>query len=116
MSLKLPSESKRARIMVDERGIEQLTLRVKFTDAERLARELLEHLEQGFSPKVHQAYQLVRPTPSGLPAANVEDITVRHHVLGLLESEQFADQLYRSLEMYFASIDGSVSHIVAGEG
>jgi hypothetical protein len=101
--------------MADDRRIEKLTLREKFTDAERLARELLEHLEQGFCPKIHQAYQLVRPTPSGLPAANVEDITVRNHVVSVLESEQFADQLYENLERYFAAIDSAVSRIVAGE-
>lgn len=101
--------------MVDDRRIEQLTLREKFADAERLTRELLEHLEQGFSPKAYQAHQIVRPTPSGLPAANVEDVTVRNQVVGLLESDQFADQLYSSLEKYFAAIDASVSRIVGGE-
>jgi len=101
--------------MLDDRRIEQQTLREKFTEAERLTRELTEHLEQGFCPKVHQAWHLVRPTPSGLPAANLEDITVRNHVAGLIESDQFSDRLYGSLEKYFTSIDASVSRIVAGE-
>ena len=102
--------------MAGNRRLDQLTLREKFTDAERVTRELLEHLEQGFRPRVQQAHQLVRPTPSGMPAANVEDITVRNHVVGVLESDQFADQLYTSLEQYFGAIDTSVSRIVSGEG
>jgi hypothetical protein len=102
--------------MVDDRRLDRLTLREKFTDAERLIRELAEHLEQGFCPKVGQTLQLVRPTPSGLPAANVEDITVRTQVAALLESDQFSDRLYESLEKYLAAIDASVGKIVGGEG
>jgi hypothetical protein len=108
----VPVTENEVSVVVDDRRPEQSTLRELFSTTERLIRELDEHLEQGFIPKAQQANDLVRPTPSGLPAANLEDITVRNHVAGILESENFTDQLYTNLERYFAAIDSSVSRIV----
>lgn len=101
--------------MARQRSIEQLTLRDMFTEAERLTRELTEHLEQGFNPKVSELLQLVRPTPSGAPASNVEDITVRNHVADVLDSENFTARLYKTLDVYLEGINRSASRIVGEE-
>jgi len=100
---------------MSERPIEQLTLREMFTETVRLTRELTEHLEQGFNPKVSELNQLARPTPSGAPASNVADVTVRNHVSSVLESDNYTDQGCRSLEKYFAAINKAVSRIVGEE-
>jgi hypothetical protein len=100
---------------VAERPIEQMTLREMFTDAERLTRDLIEHLDQGFSPRAHQLLRLVRPTETEAFSSNIEDVTVRGHSARLLESEDFAEEIYGKLARYCTTIDENVSRIVTGE-
>ena len=61
-------------------AIDQLTLREKLRDAAHVARELIEHLELGFVPKVHELRKLSRQhdPASGLPP--VADVTIRSYV------------------------------------
>ncbi len=95
-----------------ERPVEQLTLREMFKDAERLTRDLIEHLDQGFHPKAHQLHRLVRPTDTEAFDARVEDVTVRNHVLRVLESEEYTEKLYEKLQQYYLAIDKVASRIV----
>ena len=98
-----------------EKPLEHLTLREKFTDAERLARELIEHLEQGFVPKAQSLIELVRPARSGTPAADVEDTTVRNTVSRVLETESFTNEVYAKLERYAKAIETEAGRVVSGQ-
>ena len=97
-------------------AIEHLTLREKLRDAARGARELIEHLEHGFVPKVHDLRKLCRqhdPTSGSPPVA---DVTVRGYVSAVLESDQFTAGLNSSLENYLNSIQRDVAEVVSRGG
>lgn len=93
---------------------ENLTLRELFVNSDRFARELIEHLEQGFIPKTETLINLVRPTQDGTPAANVKDITIRNQVASLLESENFTEQIYSKLKKHCDAIENHTSKIIDG--
>ena len=97
-----------------ERPISQYTLREMFTEAERLTRELVDHLDHGFTPCAHRLVRLVRPTETEAHPSDVEDITIRNQSAQLLESENFTEQVYQKLEAYSKAIDAAVSRIVTG--
>ncbi len=95
------------------RPIQQQTLREMFVEAERLTRELIEHLDQGFLPKSHELARLVRPINGEPPGLNdLEDVTVRTQAARLLESDTFTDRVYESLNEYCLAIDASTSRIL----
>jgi hypothetical protein len=100
--------------MID-RPLEQITVREMFTEAERLTRELSDHLENGFLPKVHNLLRLVRPNPQHVDVVNVEDRVIRTHASVVLESERFTEQLYDRLQRFCEGIDQKVERIVSGE-
>jgi len=85
-------------------SLSQLTLRELFTHAERLARELIEHLDQGFLPKLQTMRELARPVDD-LNAEQVPDVTVRNQAKQLLDSDEFTQPLLRKLDDYLQAID-----------
>lgn len=96
-----------------ERGIEQLTLREMFVEAERQTREFIEHLDQGFLPKTHELARLLRPIHGEPPGLNVlEDVTVRTQTGSLLDSEAYTEEMFVRLGEYCRAIDSSVSRIL----
>ena len=92
--------------------LESLTLREKLIDTERLTRELSQHLEQGFIPKV-QALRRVTRTAEGA-TEETTDATVRNTVTSILESETFATELSTRLNQYVVSIETEVGKIMKG--
>jgi len=97
---------------VVDRSVEQLTLHELLTNSERLTRELIEHLEQGFIPKVHHLRRLTRMSKTDVDLDKLEDVTVRTHAARVLESENFTNQLYERLAGYVTAIDDSATRIV----
>jgi hypothetical protein len=97
-----------------ERDVNNLTLRELFNSAERLTRELIEHLEQGFLFKSRSLARLVAATPGEPEYEQIEDLTIRNQVDDLLKSEDFTEQLYRRLEQYYRAIDENVTRISTG--
>jgi hypothetical protein len=93
-------------------SIDQLTLREKLRDAEHVLRELAEHLEMGFIPKVHELKKLSRQhdPASGLPP--VADVTIRSYVSSVVESDRFTVGLNESLEKYLNAIQKDVGEVV----
>ena len=97
-----------------ERPVGQLTLREMLTDAERMTRELGEHLDQAFIPKCHELTRLVRPINGEPPdVRSLEDVTVRTQAARILEVETFTDGLFEKLMKYCQAIDHSVGKIVS---
>ena len=97
-----------------EKDVQNLTLRELFKDSERLTRELIEHLEQGFLFKSRAVTRLVSPTPGDPEYEQIEDLTIRNQSDNLLKSEDFTEQLYRRVEQYYRAIDENVTRISAG--
>ena len=99
-----------------ERPVQQLTLREMLIEGERLCRELIEHLDQGFIPKCHELSRLVRPINGEPPDIRVlEDVTVRTQAARILESETFTETIFEKLSVYCRAIDEAVNRI-ATEG
>lgn len=98
-----------------KRAPSQLTLREMFSDSERLASELVEHLELGFIPTNEQLIRLVRVVPDGIEKRRVEDISVRNQAAELLKSDNFAQELFDKLDEYLKAIDQSVNRVINGE-
>jgi hypothetical protein len=92
-------------VAVDERPAEQLTLRERFTSAEWLIRELLEHLEQNFLPKSRAVEELVRSHARADERREFADTTVRTRVAALLASDDFSQTLLNKLERLLTAID-----------
>jgi len=95
-----------------KRAPSQLTLREMFSDSERLASELVEHLELGFIPTNEQLIRLVRVVPDGIEKRRVEDISVRNQAAELLKSDNFTQELFEKLDEYLKAIDQSVNRII----
>jgi hypothetical protein len=96
---------------------EQMTLREKFKLGGVVVRELIEHLEQGFSPKIGELERLVRPADGSATYRldedeTVTDVTVRHQTAELLESEDFTDDLFERTFQLLAAIDKEVAAIL----
>jgi hypothetical protein len=84
-----------------------------FVDAERLVREFIEHLDQGFLPTTHELARLLRPIHGEPPGLNViEDVTVRTQAARLLESEAYSEEMFTKLGEYCRAIDKAVSRIL----
>tara|TARA_R110002095_G_scaffold149943_1_gene129564 strand:+ start:2465 stop:2743 length:279 start_codon:yes stop_codon:yes gene_type:complete len=92
-----------------------MTLREMFSDTERLAAELVEHLELGFIPTNEQLIRLVRVVPDGIEQRQVEDISVRNQAAELLKCDNFTQDLFEKLDEYLKAIDLSVNQIVDGK-
>ena len=93
-------------------SIDNLTLREKLRDAEHVLRELAEHLEQGFIPKVHELKKISRQPDPASGAAPVADVTIRSYVSGVVESDRFTGGLVESLEKYLNAIQKDGSEVV----
>lgn len=93
--------------------IERFTLREKIRESARGLRELIDHLEMGFVPKVHELRKLCRQHDPTSGAPPVADVTIRSYVLSVVESERFTVGLNESLENYLNSIRKDVSEVIA---
>ena len=81
-------------------------------EAERLAHELIDHLEQNLVPRTREVHELVKPdSPFNTSGAGVQDVTVRSQVAKLLESQEFAEQLFLKTRQYLETIDQSIGGV-----
>jgi hypothetical protein len=82
-----------------------MTLREMLIEAERLTRELAEHLDQAFIPNCHELARLVRPINGEPPDVRaLEDVTVRTQAARILESETFTETIFEKLSEYSRAI------------
>jgi hypothetical protein len=84
--------------MAGERSIERLTFREKIRDETQLVRELVEHVEQSFLPRLSQLETRLSPRP-GHADDEVADISVRNLVSSVLESETYGSALDQRIEV-----------------
>ncbi len=94
-----------------ERPPESLTLREKFIEAEKLTRELSDHLERGFIPKAHKMRQMARRANQPDHQDEVRDVTIRSSVDQLLQNEDYARQLCERARGLLAAISKDVTEI-----
>jgi hypothetical protein len=97
-----------------ERSIQSLTLREMLIEAERLSRELSEHLDQSFIPKCLELTRLVRPINGEPPDVRaLEDVTLRTQAARILETDTFTDKVFQQLLDYCQAIEGAVNKITS---
>jgi hypothetical protein len=97
-----------------ERSVKQMTVREMLIEAERLTRELGEHLDQSFIPKCHELSRLVRPINGEAPDIRaLEDVTVRTQAARILETETFTEVLFQKLTEYCNALDEAVGRITS---
>lgn len=90
---------------MDERPIEQLTLRDLFGNAEWLVRETIEHLERSFLPRIQSTEDVVRSYNIPSERQEVPDSTVRSRTAALLASDDYSQRMFSRLERHLAAID-----------
>lgn len=96
------------------RSPESLTLREQLNAADRLTREVMDHLERAFIPQAHELRRVTRVTGEDDPSAQLADVTLRSQVSTLLKSDDYTQKMTDNLRAYLASIGKEVNRIVAG--
>lgn len=97
-------------------SLEDVPLRDLCKEAERITRELVDHLERHLIPRTQELHELVRPeSPFARSGQHIEDITVRNSVSALLESQSFSEELFEKANQYFNAIDRSLLQIAGGD-
>jgi hypothetical protein len=96
-------------------SIESMTLQEKVKKTEQLVRELIEHLELGFSPKLKKLQKISRVGKSRSQLEEIGDLTIRTHVSHVLESEKFTRDLFEKLASYTSAIESDMDQVLYGE-
>lgn len=92
-----------------DESLDGVPLHTVCKEAERLTRELIDHLEQNLIPRTKEVHDLVKPdSPFSASGADVQDVTVRNQVSTLLESQEFAEKLFVKTRQNLEAIDESI--------
>ncbi len=95
-------------------ALDDVPLRDLCKEAERLTRELIDHLERNQIPKTRELAGLVKPdSPLAPPGHIVPDVTVRTQAATLIDSQDFAAEVFEKASAYFAAIDKAMNAMVA---
>jgi hypothetical protein len=89
-----------------------MPLRDRIREAERLCRELAEHLELDFHTKIHAVRSLTRKETSG--GEPVADNTIRASVEAALTSHEYSIEQARRLDLLLDSINREATVVVGG--
>jgi len=89
-----------------DRAIDQMTIREVLSATELLVRELSEHLQQSFLPKVKELHRSVRSYAKPDERALIADSTVRIQSKHVLESDAFSQKLFAKLQQHLVACDG----------
>ena len=96
-------------------SLENIPLQDLCKEAERLTRDLIDHLERNLIPRTKEFQGLVRPSSEDDTGSSVKDITIRNQAKTLQESQEFTEQLYRKTSQYLTAIDQGVGRLTGGE-
>lgn len=91
---------------------DKLTLREKLSEADKLSRELIHHLESGFIPKAHMLRRVARHGADPSEQDEISDATIRNQVDSVTESHKFSHNLQTQLKMFLDSIDREICGIL----
>ena len=94
-------------------GPESLTLRDQLNGADRLVREIMDHLERAFVPQAHELRRVTRISGES-DLGQLEDVTLRNQIDNLLKSDTYTKEMSERLQLYLASIGKEVGKIVSG--
>lgn len=89
-------------------SIDDLTLREKLRNVEKLTRELSDHLERGLIPKVHSLRRLSRRGSDPEHRESISDIAMREAVSTVLKSDAYARELSDKTRRYLRSIQSDI--------
>ncbi|MBL4886075.1 MAG: hypothetical protein JKY95_16275 [Planctomycetaceae bacterium] len=95
--------------MVD--AITNMTLRDKLNEAERMMRELMDHLDNGFIPKARSLSRTLQESDNDVTL--VSDMTVRQQSAELIDSNRFSEKLYGKIGKLLVAIDEDVNSITS---
>ena len=95
------------------RATDGLTLRDKCREANRVIRELADHLDQAFLPKVRSLRKLARGKEQGHDPSLVRDVTIRSQASALLDAEQYSIRLDEESKQFFTAIASEVDQLVS---
>jgi hypothetical protein len=98
---------------VSDKLLETMPLRDRIREAERLCRELAEHLELDFRTKIHAVRNLTRKEAHA-HAEVVADNTVRTSVDAALTSHEYTIEMTRKLDRLLDSINREATAVVGG--
>lgn len=90
---------------MSDRQLNQMPLRELFVTAEHQARDLAEHLELNFLPKLQVLDEGVHPKSE---EQAVPDITIRSQAAQVLESDKFTQQLLQKMHDCLDAIDSAL--------
>jgi hypothetical protein len=96
-----------------QRSPEGMTLREKCRDANRVIREVIDHLENSFLPKVQNLRKLARVREPSFDPSSVRDVTIRTHAAVVLESEQYTSKLDEESKMLLSAIAAEVEQLAS---
>lgn len=89
-----------------------MTLQEKVKNTELLVREIIEHLEMGFLPKLKTLQKIARVGRSQHQLEEIGDLTIRTHVAQVIESEKFTESLYHQLEAITAALEQDMRKVL----
>ncbi len=93
-------------------SLDDVPLRDVCKEAERLTREVIDHLNRNLIPRTRDLHELVRPdSPFDEGGAGVKDISVRNQVATLLESQQFAEDFFLKTREHLLAVDSHLTEI-----
>lgn len=90
---------------------DSLTLRQKLIEGDQLAKELHQHLDQGFLPKIQHLRRLTRPRTDA-SEEEVRDISIRTAVDDVMASDQYTRQFSSRLQHFLNAIEKDIVRIV----
>lgn len=91
-----------------------MSLREMLRDAERLCRDLADHLERGYAPKAQALGKLLRSEAGGGWNDDVTDRSIYDHVDLVLSSHAFTERILHRIRDLLRGIDSSVADITSG--
>jgi len=90
-------------------SIEGMTLREKLSEADRLMREMIDHLDNGFVPKARSLSRMLQE--HGNKIDSLSDMTVRQQAAELIDANRFSERLYEKIGTLLVAIDRDVTEI-----
>lgn len=96
-----------------ERSLDNMPLRELFSNAERIVRELSDHLEKGVLPKLADLERALRSASEPGRRDELPDSSVRSQAANILSADDFTEKLCRQLDDYLKAIDQAVTKTLA---